>query len=55
MNHFPLFLHQFIEDVVSVGDDGHCGFRVVYNLLGWSFDSYSITCLDLTLELNSNP
>lgn len=33
MNHFPLFLHQFIEDVVSVGDDGHCWFRVVMTYL----------------------
>ncbi|GAU30678.1 hypothetical protein TSUD_39020 [Trifolium subterraneum] len=29
IHHMPLFMHSYIEDIIDVKGDGHCGFRVV--------------------------
>ena len=54
MDQLPLFMHQFIEDIVDVAGDGHCGFRAVSGLLGRSVETHSIIRLELLQELNSN-
>ena len=36
---FPVFLHEYIGDIVDLGQDGNCGFRAIANLLGWSEES----------------
>jgi len=54
MDQLPLFMHQFIEEVVDVAADGHCGFRAVSGLLGRSVETHSIIRLELLQELNNN-
>jgi hypothetical protein len=54
MNHLPLFMHQYFENVINVASDGHCGFRAVSGLIGDSVDSYNMVRLDLSIELKQN-
>jgi hypothetical protein len=48
----PPFMHEYIEDVIDVKDDEHCGFRIVVFLLGRPVDDQNIVRLDFTSELN---
>jgi len=47
-----MFLHQFIEDVASVVEDGHGGFHVVYGMDGL-LTLILLSVLIATLRVNS--
>jgi hypothetical protein len=40
----PHWMHDFIENVVDVAVDGHCGFRAVAGLRNLSVDDHQMTC-----------
>ena len=35
LSQFPIFLYQYIDDIVDVRGDGNYGFRAITVLLGW--------------------
>jgi len=45
-------MHEFIEKMVDVAGDGHCGFRAVAGLRNMFVDDYQIICYQLLKELN---
>ena len=49
---FSSFMHEFIEKVVHVAGDGHCGFHVVVGLRNTFFDDYYMIHYQLLKELN---
>jgi len=44
-------MHDFIEKLVDVAGDGHCGFRVVAGLRNLSVDDHQMICYQLHNEL----
>lgn len=54
MDQILSFMHQFMENMMNVEGDAHCGFRVVSDLFGWYVDAHYIICLVLTRELNND-
>jgi len=40
----PHWMHDFIENVVDVAGDGHCGFRAVAGLGNLSVDDHQMIC-----------
>lgn len=46
LSQFPIFLHDYIEDIIDVGCDENYGFCDIAALLGWGEDSWSLvtTC-----------
>lgn len=50
LSQFPVFLHQRINDIVDVGDDGTCGFQVIAALLGWGEESRPLIQTQLYTE-----
>ncbi|KAK2398613.1 protein FAR1-RELATED SEQUENCE [Trifolium repens] len=51
MRYMPRFMHEYIEDIIDVAPDGHCGFRVVAQHLGKGQDSQGLIRLALIREL----
>jgi hypothetical protein len=47
-------MHKYIEHVVDVKGDGHCGFRVVSVLLEKSTYDHNMARLDITIKMNKN-
>ncbi|AES82174.2 hypothetical protein MTR_7g109380 [Medicago truncatula] len=47
----PIWMHDFIEKVVDVADDGLCGFRAVAGLRSLSVDDHQMICYHLHKEL----
>jgi len=47
------FMHEFIEKLVEVFGDGHCGFRSVADLRDMCFDDYQMIHYQLLKELTS--
>lgn len=45
-------MHEFIEKVVDVAADGHCGFCAVAALRNMYVDDYQIICYQILKELN---
>lgn len=48
MDQIPLFMHQFMENMVDVEGDDHCEFRIVSGLFGRYVDAHYIIHLVLT-------
>jgi len=46
-------MHDFIEKVVDIAGDGHCGFRAVAALHNWSLDNHQMIHYQLYKELIS--
>ncbi|MCI56012.1 receptor-like protein kinase, partial [Trifolium medium] len=44
-------MHPFIENVIDIAEDGHCGFGAVAGLIGENEDAHQMIRLDLTVEL----
>jgi len=44
-------IHDFIENIVDVKDDGNCGYRAIVALLGIGEDSWSLVHNHLLKEL----
>ena len=40
LRHFPPMIHQYIEKILDVEADGHCGFRVIVWALGHGQDAF---------------
>lgn len=55
MSHFPIFLHDYIEDIIDVEANENYGFRAIRSLLEWGEESWSLyqTQLDGKVDLNS--
>jgi hypothetical protein len=51
IQYMPLFMHPYIEDIIDVKPDGHCGFRVIANHLSKGEDSQGLIRLALIREL----
>jgi histone-lysine N-methyltransferase SETD2 len=51
IRYMPRSMHPFIEDIIDVAPDGHCGFRVVAQHLGKGQDSQGLIRLALIREL----
>jgi histone-lysine N-methyltransferase SETD2 len=51
IQYMPHFMHSYIEDIVDVKPDGHCGFRVVAHHLGKGEDNQGLDRLALIREL----
>ncbi|XP_045796161.1 uncharacterized protein LOC123890567 [Trifolium pratense] len=51
MEHMPLFMHSYIEDIIDVKGDGHCGFRVAAECLNKGEDSQGLVRSKLIREL----
>jgi len=47
----PIWMHDFIEKVVDVAGDGHCGFIAVAGLRNLSLDDHQMICYHLHKEL----
>jgi len=47
----PIWMHDFIEKVTDVPDDGHCGFRAVAVLCNSTVDDHKIVWYNLYKEL----
>jgi histone-lysine N-methyltransferase SETD2 len=47
----PHFMHPYLEDIVDVKADGHCGFRVVAQHLGKGEESQGLIRLAMVREL----
>jgi hypothetical protein len=45
------WMHQFIEKVVDVTGEGHCGFHAVARLRNLSIDDHQVICYQLHKEL----
>lgn len=54
INSFPVGLRPYIHDVQDVIADGHCGFRVVADLMGMGEDNWAQVRRDLVDELQSH-
>jgi histone-lysine N-methyltransferase SETD2 len=52
IHHMPLFMHSYIEDIIDVKGNGHCGFRVVAEHLGKGEESHVLIRRALIRELN---
>lgn len=48
LSQFPIFLHQYIDDIV---DDGNYGFRDIMSLLGWGEKSWPLIQMELDIEV----
>jgi len=48
-----IWMHDFIENVVDVAGDGHCGFRAAAGLRNLSLDDHQMICCQLHKELIS--
>ena len=44
-------MHEFIEDVVDVQADGHCGYQVIAACFGEGEDSWPLIRLNLIKEM----
>lgn len=44
-------MHQYIDDIVDVGDDGNCGFWTIATLLGWGEESCPLIQAQLDTEI----
>jgi histone-lysine N-methyltransferase SETD2 len=51
IRYMPRFMYPYIEDIIDVAPDGHCGFRVVAQHLGKGQDSQGLIRLALIREL----
>ncbi|GAU51038.1 hypothetical protein TSUD_411730 [Trifolium subterraneum] len=51
IEYMPLFMHSYIEDIIDVKGDGHCGFRVVAEYLNKGEDSHVVVRHKLIREL----
>lgn len=51
LSHFPFFLHQYIYDIVDMGDDENCGFRAIATLLRWGKESWPLIRTQLDTEV----
>lgn len=49
----PSFIHEFIEKVVDLVGDIHCGFRAVEVLHNMTVDDHHMICYQLLKELNN--
>jgi hypothetical protein len=47
----PIWMHDFIEKVTDVPDDGHCGFRAVVVLPNLTVDDHTIVWYNLYKDL----
>ncbi|MCH85802.1 protein FAR1-RELATED SEQUENCE 5 [Trifolium medium] len=51
----PIFMHPFIENVIDVTPDGHCGFCAVSGFIGdKNQDDFQMIRLDLSIELRAH-
>ena len=50
-DHIPIWMHDFIEKVIDVPGDGHCGFRAVAVLRNLTVDDHTIVRYNLYKEL----
>ncbi|GAU37262.1 hypothetical protein TSUD_319160 [Trifolium subterraneum] len=51
IEYMPLFMHSYIEDIIDVKGDGHCGFRVVAEYLNKGEDNHVVVRHKLIREL----
>jgi len=49
----PHWMHEFIEKVVDVAGDGHCGICAVVGIRNLSVDDHQMICYQLHKELIS--
>ena len=54
MGQLPSHLHNYIIGTKDVASDGHCGFRAIADLLGYTEDSWGRVRGELFHELSSN-
>ena len=54
MGQLPSHLHNYIISTKDVASDGHCGFRAIADLLGYTEDSWGRVRGELFYELSSN-
>lgn len=50
LQHILPHMHQFVERITNVGDDGNCGFRAIAVGLDWGEESWSLVRQDLIKE-----
>ena len=51
LDQFPLWMHQYITDIVDVQADGNCGYRAIASLLGMGEESWPLVRNHLLKEL----
>ncbi|XP_058742934.1 uncharacterized protein LOC131615792 [Vicia villosa] len=51
LSQFPIFLHQYIDDIIDVRKDGNCGFRAIAALLGMGEQSWPLVREQLDVEV----
>ncbi|KAI5446592.1 hypothetical protein KIW84_014432 [Lathyrus oleraceus] len=51
LSQFSIFLHQYIDETVDVGQDGNCGFHDIATLHGWGEESWSLVWTHLDVEV----
>ncbi|XP_050875849.1 uncharacterized protein LOC127079505 [Lathyrus oleraceus] len=51
LSQFPVFLHQYIDDIVDMEDNGNYGFRVIPTLHGWNEESWHLIQMHLDIEV----
>jgi len=52
-NQIPIWIHDFIEKVVDVAGDGHCGFRAIAGLCNLSLEDHQMIHYQLHKEVIS--
>ncbi|XP_058749046.1 uncharacterized protein LOC131622012 [Vicia villosa] len=51
IDEMPLFMHQYIDNIVDMDTDGNCGYRAVAGLLGKGEENHTLILRALILEL----
>lgn len=55
LSQFLDFPHVKVDDMVDIGDNKNCGFRVIAAILGWGEDSWSLGRMLLDTQVHQHP